>query len=106
MVARETSTLDTGVQALATYRIAKLIVDDKVLEGPREWMFAKFGDPSVSKVSYLISCYWCVSIYAGLAVSLGDTVFPRTTRVLTRALAFSAITGMLAEREPPQDQGF
>jgi hypothetical protein len=88
------------ISALATYRLTKLVIEDKILEGPRESIFAHYGDPKVSRVSYLISCPYCVSMYAGLAVSLGDTVFPRTTKILTRALAFSAITGMLAEREP------
>lgn len=85
--------------ALATYRTTKLVIDDKITEGPREWIFARFGDPRVSKISYLVSCPHCVSMYAGLALSLGDTVFPRTTRILARGLAFSAITGLLAERE-------
>jgi hypothetical protein len=96
---RETSLVNAGTLALATYRLTRLVIDDKITEGPREWIFAKFGDPSVSKISYLFSCPHCVSVYTGLAVSLGDTVFPRTTRVLTRALAFSAVTGMIAERE-------
>lgn len=98
--------INTLISALATYRLTRLVIDDKLMEGAREAVYVRYGDPAVSKVSYLFTCPWCVSIYAGLAVSLGDTVFPRTTRVLTRALAFSAITGMLAEREPPQDQGF
>ena len=86
--------------ALATYRLTKLVIDDKITEGPREYVFAHAGDPSVSKISYLITCPWCVSIYAGLALSLGDTVFPRTTTLIARGLAFSAITGIIAEREP------
>jgi hypothetical protein len=88
------------ISALATYRLTKLVIEDKILEGPRESIFAHYGDPKVSRMSYAFTCPWCVSMYAGLAVSLGDTVFPRTTKILTRALAFSAITGMLAEREP------
>lgn len=95
----KTSPLDTAVQALATYRIAKLIIDDKITEDIREKIFVKYGDPAVSKVSYAFTCFWCVSIYAGLGIALGDTVFPRTTRLLTRALAFSAVTGLLAENE-------
>jgi hypothetical protein len=95
--------LDAVTSALATYRLTKLVIDDKLTEELREKIYVRYGDPSVSKVSYLFTCPWCVSMYAGLAVSLGDTVFPRTTRVLTRALAFSAVTGMLAEREAAQD---
>lgn len=95
---------DPVTLALATFRLTKLVNEDKLTEGPREAVYAHFGDPSVSKLSYLISCPWCVSIYAGLALSLGDTLLPRTTRVLARGLAFSAITGLLAERE--QGAGF
>lgn len=94
------SALDTAVSALATYRLTKLVIDDKLTEELREKVFVRYGDPSVSKISYLLTCPWCVSMYAGLAVSVSDTVFPRTTRVLTRALAFSALTGIIAEREP------
>lgn len=95
--------VDTAVSALATYRLTKLIIDDKITEELREAVYVRYGDPAVSKVSYLFTCPWCVSTYAGLALSLGDTVFPRTTRVLTRALAFSAVTGILAEREQSPD---
>lgn len=88
-----------AVFALATYRLAKLVIEDKLTEEFRERIFVRYGDPKVSKVSYAFTCYWCVSMYAGLALSLGDTVMPRTTRVISRALAFSAVTGILAERE-------
>lgn len=87
--------------ALATYRLTKLVNEDKLTEDLRQRVVDHFGELNDSKVSYLVHCPWCVSIYAGAAVAFVDTMFPnsRVAKAALAALAFSAVTGIMAERE-------
>jgi hypothetical protein len=100
---------------LATYRLTTLIKDDKITEDIRKVVFDRFGEPSDEdshKVSYLLSCPWCLSIYfGGLAVVVGGR-WPRLWKPFSKALSYSAVTGLLAEArsnaqepdEPPDAQ--
>jgi hypothetical protein len=89
------------VDALAVYRGTKLVIDDKLTEDLRARVTARFGDADESKVGYLITCPWCVSIYLGGALSVARIVAPssKTVDAVATALALSAITGVLYERE-------
>jgi len=90
---------DELILALATYRITKFVIDDQLTEPLRTRITARFGSPDDSYVSYLITCPWCVSIYAGTALSLARMMMPTPWKVLASALASSAVTGIMAERE-------
>jgi hypothetical protein len=87
------------VDALATFRLVKLVREDRVMEPLREGVRSRHGPPDDSKVSYLIDCPWCLSIYFGAALSLGRLRWPRTTALVSRSLALSALTGLVAEHE-------
>lgn len=96
---------ETAIEALAVYRVVKLIREDKIMEKPREWFWRRYP-PETTMPGYLSSCAWCLSIYAGAAVSAGRIVAPKVTRAITRALALSAIAGIITEREESRDDGF
>jgi hypothetical protein len=92
--------LDALVDALATYRLTVLIKDDKITERPREAVFRRYGqlgDDDVRNPSYLLGCPWCLSIYFGALAVAARRYAPGTWKPLSRALAFSATTGLLAE---------
>jgi hypothetical protein len=93
-----TKLLTLAVSTLATYRLTKLVRDDKIMEDFREWVWKKHP-PESTKTGYLLSCPWCLSIYFGAAVSLSRMIAPRTSEAVLEALAFSALTGMIVERE-------
>lgn len=98
----EQSPVEIVFDVLATYRLTKLIIDDKVTEDLREWVWAKYGQPDdedSSKISYFITCPWCLSIYFGTGVAAARIMFPKTWSLAARALSFSALTGMIVERE-------
>jgi hypothetical protein len=78
---------------VATYRLTKLIMDDKITEDFRNLIYEKF--PRDSKMSYLISCPWCVSIWAGAAIFTLRKVSPETADVISGLLAASAVTGVV-----------
>lgn len=89
--------IDDIVDALATHRLTKLVIDDYITEPLREKVYEKFGEPDESKISYLVGCPWCVSWWAGVAVVTARTVAPKAWRPLAYALAFSSITGLIEE---------
>jgi hypothetical protein len=92
--------LDLIVDGLAVYRLTRLLTTDKVTEGLREQMFlldvrwAAHRDRPVREFwGYLARCDWCVSIYAAAVVRF----MPRRIR---RALALSALAGIVSTRVP------
>lgn len=77
---------------LATMRIARLITEDKITEPVRDFVEGRFPD---SKLSYLITCYLCTSVYAAAAVTAMSSS-PRL-RPVVRALAASEAAILLRE---------
>lgn len=75
-------TYEWARSVLAVNRITHLIVDDEITRPLREAVERRWPD---SKLSYLVTCPKCVSVWAGLAVSSG--LVPRR---VSWALALSA----------------
>lgn len=88
-----------AVSTLATYRLTKLVVSDEITADLRGKVFERFGEPETNKVSYLVTCAHCVSVYTGLLVAFGRMMAPKAAEPVLDALAFSALTGIIAERE-------
>lgn len=89
--------LDDIVDALATHRLTKLVIDDKITEDLREKLFEKYP-PESTKTGYWATCPWCVSMWVGAGVVAARTIAPRAWRPLSYALAFSSIVGLIEER--------
>ena len=85
------------VDALAVYRLVKLVKDDRITEPIRDGMDERLGPPEESSVSYLLNCPWCLSFWFGSALTLARLRWPRTTEALARSLALSATTGLAAQ---------
>lgn len=92
--------LQIAFDVLATYRLTTLVKDDKITEDVRNLVFKKYGQPSDEnshKLSYLLACPWCLSVYfGGLAVLVGAR-WPRAWKPVSKALSYSALTGLLSE---------
>lgn len=56
------------IKLLAVDRIVQLIVDDEITRPIREGVEKRWPG---SKLAYLVSCKACVSVWAGLVVSVG-----------------------------------
>lgn len=105
-----------AVYALAVARLTRLIAADKLTEPLRERVQMKLwdrvtGDRTVTlmamsdpnadapKLVYLLTCPWCVSVY--VAAAAAPVVYWWGTApiffVPALALAFSHVTGLLAE---------
>ena len=89
--------LDVVLDALATYRITRLVVEDEITAQLRDMLWDRY-DPSDTKIGYLVTCPWCVSFWAGLGVVAVRAAAPRQWSAMAQALAFSAAAGIVAHR--------
>jgi hypothetical protein len=84
------------VMTLAVARLTGLVTEDRLTEGLRKRILDRFDEDS--RLGYLITCPWCVSIYlAAVAAPLvwwhsGNPVL----MIPAIALAFSQVVGMAA----------
>lgn len=80
------NTLDLIVDVLATQRITRLTIEDKITEDVREAIIEKYP-PSEHKLGYFVTCPHCVSVWAAGAVTimrlLGSSGTSRRSRVFT-----------------------
>ena len=83
--------------ALGTHRLARLIIEDAILETPREALFKRFP-PETTRIGYLLTCYWCLSIWIALIFVLCYILVPTATLVAALILTISSVTGLLSER--------
>jgi hypothetical protein len=91
-----TEVASVAVDALATYRLTRLLQQDTVPPLPevRERLMARYG---ASPWSELLDCPWCLSVWLGLAVAVLRRVCPRLWGIAAAALAASAVTGLLSQ---------
>lgn len=86
--------LALAVDGLATYRLVKLVRDDRITAPAREALEERQGPPEDSKLTYLLNCPWCLSIWFGAALTIARRRWPVATSLLARPLALSALTGL------------
>lgn len=89
--------LSLPAATLATYRISKLLIDDVIFERPREAIFKKFP-PESSKLGYLFTCFWCLSLWLATIITLGFILIPSVMLIICLPFAISAIVGLMSER--------
>jgi hypothetical protein len=81
---------------VATYRLTKLVMEDKITEDFRSYVYEKF--PRGSKVSYFIGCPWCVSVWAALVIFAIRRIDPEIADTVSGILTASALTGIAYTR--------
>lgn len=86
------------VDALAVYRLTRLVTRDSLplVARPRDAAVRRWGDRALG---YFVECPWCVSVWVAAAAVTGRVLTPTWWTPLALVLAFSAVTGWLAERE-------
>jgi Protein of unknown function (DUF1360) len=79
------------IDIIATYRLTKLVMEDEITEGLREFVYTHFPK---GKLAYLISCPWCISIWAAIVIFAIRRFYPQYADTLSSVLAASAVTGV------------
>lgn len=89
--------LEFGILGFATYRITRMMTRDAIFESARQKVWKRYP-PETSKLGYLLTCEWCLSVWVGSLVLLCSIITP-ATKVVATALALSATAGLLAAYE-------
>ena len=90
--------LDFIIDALATHRLTRLVIEDDITADLRERVWRRHP-PHDDKLGYLLTCPWCTSMWAGFAVAAARTIAPSAWRPLSYALALSSLVGLIEERK-------
>ena len=85
------------ILGLATYRITRLFTRDTIFESVRNRFWDRFP-PESSKLGYLLTCEWCLSVWLASVIFISAMI--NTVTVLVVApFALSAIAGLLTAYE-------
>lgn len=86
------------VATLAVARITRLLVEDKIMVGYRQWVVKKWG--AESWPTYFAHCPWCTSFWVAVPVMPIATLFPYPWIVAIFApWAGSMVAGLLLDRD-------
>ena len=83
------------VYILAAYRISRFIIEDALPERVRNWIWKRF--PPTHGLGYLITCYWCTSVYVATLLVIGYILVPSVMFYVALVLALSATTGIISK---------
>jgi len=83
---------DLVTDSLAVWRIVRFIQRDSLIEEPREAVINRWGH---LKITELLTCPWCLSIWVAAGVVLARAAAPRVWGMIARGLAFSAGAGVI-----------
>lgn len=85
------------IDIIAVRRLTRLIQEDRITEPLRELIFDKFP-PQSTLTGYLLTCPWCISIWASLVIFGLRKLHPETANYLSSVLAASEVTGQLTTK--------
>jgi hypothetical protein len=77
------------VDALAAYRLTRLVTQDRITQPLRDRLDGLPGE--------LVRCSWCVGIYAAFGVVAARRLVPRGWAPIGDALAVAAVVGLISE---------
>jgi len=90
-------TSDLAIDALAAYRLTRLITEDRAPFGPaRDWVLRRWPN---SVTADWVSCAWCSGLWIAAGVTVVRSAAPRWWPPAATALALSAATGLLSTWE-------
>lgn len=82
---------------LANFRLTKLVLEDTLLEPLREKIWTRFP-PESSRLGYLFTCPWCMSMWTGTLLIAAYIMIPVPTLIIAAVLTLSAVAGFLSSK--------
>lgn len=97
------SALHLAEDGLAAYRLTRLVVEDRILDGPRDALLERLdaGGPAAAKLAEGLRCYWCTGMHAATVVVCLRALNPRWWPLLRRALAVASVVGTVSDLLEP-----
>lgn len=84
------------VAALAVARITRFLVEDFLANGYRRWVVNKWGEDS--KISYLVHCPWCTSIWVAVPIMPVAALWPNVWVIAVLSIpAASMVSGIVVK---------
>lgn len=77
---------DVLVDAMATYRLTRLVQRDSITEGLRDWLRPRLPGGTVE----LLECPWCCAVWGAGALTVLRWCAPGVGRLVSQGLAASA----------------
>lgn len=90
----ELTLVTLAVYALAVFRICRLIIEDTITEPIRNAIWKKF--PPHTAFGYLITCYWCTSMYVASLIIICSILVPSVVFIICSIFALSALAGIIS----------
>jgi hypothetical protein len=87
--------LDLVIDGLATHRIARIIVTDEILDGPRAHVMQALHEAGWEKGKTLLRCTWCVGVWVALGVTVARRTCPRAWAPVAYGLALADAAGII-----------
>lgn len=82
------------VAALAVARVTRFLTEDFLAVGYRRWVVKRWGEDS--KMSYLVHCPWCTSIWVAIPLMPVAVLFPNVWVIgAFSILAASQLAGLM-----------
>jgi len=91
--------LTLATDGLAAYRLARLTIEDTLLDNPREGLLEWLEDQGLRgrKIAEGLRCWWCVGVWAAAAMVLLRRASPSLGGAVVDALAAATLVGFAAE---------
>lgn len=86
------------VDALAVYRLTRLLIRDTLPPIPRvrDYVLARWPDRALTE---LVVCPWCISFWLAAAVLAATMLAPAIWMLFALTLAWSAVAGFASTRD-------
>jgi len=84
------------VDALAAYRLTRLLVSDGIADRPREALLRGLRSREHLKLVELVECPWCIGFWVASAVVIARRAVPHLWGPVADVFAFSATAGIVA----------
>lgn len=86
--------ISTLIYALATYRVTRFFIMDDLFSPLRERIWVRFP-PESTKIGYLFTCFWCLSVWIAVPATLGLLFGGTIALAIALIFALSALVGLL-----------
>jgi hypothetical protein len=88
------------IDAIAVYRLTRLVVEDGITAPIRDRIISKRDGSTRDWWEQLLTCRYCVGIYVGVGVAFARWVFPVQWTPIAYMLAIASAAPLLAGLEP------
>lgn len=89
-----TDPTDFALDALAVFRLTKLVNDDTIADRPRDFVHGWLAAHDHPKAVVLLECPWCAGFWISAGCYLVKCRWPRAWNVIRYPLALSAAAGL------------